>query len=326
MTTPVPADSYYDAPSLIGTGVSEMVQTAGRLGVTWGVKLATVLESTTETSNTVTVVTDGDLVQILTIPLVNRHPVYTGDEEPETFEPGDRVYVLDAPTGPFAISETPTQEFTTTSALFLYDKFDRNSSGGWGYPTYGPQWSPSSGMGVVVGRGEFGNGGEFTTSVNFDPQLDNLSVYLVNVRPSAPVPLTALPSNFFTINARGVPNFASTIPSTISTAYVTYGYDFYSDSGVPYLNNLGSNIDFNDNTSMPILGITDTNTPIDIYMTIISNVINIWAAPTSVGINTTAPQNIQWRSRTDVSGPVSLTWSGSVPLQIGTVVIRGVLA
>lgn len=83
MTTPTPADPAQVAPSLIGTGIDAMVQNAGRLGLTWGLLLATVIDGTNP--NDVTAKCDGDTEGLTMVSMVG------------TLSQGERVYVIQVP-------------------------------------------------------------------------------------------------------------------------------------------------------------------------------------------------------------------------------------
>lgn len=95
MTTPVPADKTQDAPALFSAGVSALVTEAKRLGISWNLTLATVIDETAPT-----VVCDGDSENITVVSMVG------------SLYQDQRVYILQVPpSGNFVVgSLVPSYE------------------------------------------------------------------------------------------------------------------------------------------------------------------------------------------------------------------------
>lgn len=309
MTTSIPADPALDAPTLIGTGIDTMAQTAGRLGLSWGMKLATVVTGNDAASTDVTVLVDGDEAQMLTVPLIKRNPVYGTLETFRPLEAGDRVYVLNTPTGLLAMPVSPDQEVTAVTDLFMFDYFNTPSESGWGSPNYGPSWTATTGSSSVGGFGASIGPGTATVTLGSNPPA-NLSIHLLNVRPAS-----AGSSNTLTIRARGVNIQVQVIFVHLNEAatdirpWITAQATGQETSAV--------------NNRLFVLGSTSATTPIDIFIKVRGSVMNVWSALNSNGINTSAPATFPMFTNFLTSGSFSISnTGGTVPMLIGGIVVR----
>ena len=91
-----------DAPELVGVGVQTLVDDAGRLGLTWQLKLATVTDP-----KPLEAICDGDTVAIGMVSMVGTVPL------------GARVYVMAVPpSGNFIVGQMTAQETGAVTTSF----------------------------------------------------------------------------------------------------------------------------------------------------------------------------------------------------------------
>lgn len=95
MTQIPPPDPSQDAPALFNTGIDAVVQNASRLGLTWEMLIATVIDGSD--SSAVLAVCDGDSVNLTMVSMAG------------TLYEGERVYVIKVPPSGLYIAGRITQ-------------------------------------------------------------------------------------------------------------------------------------------------------------------------------------------------------------------------
>lgn len=108
MTTPVPPDaSVNHVPAVVTAGIQGLVDNAGRLGLTWGMHLATVNDYNSAT-NTAFVVVDGDTQEVAAKSMIG------------TVVQTQRVYVVQVPPGGYFVAGFVGATAAASTGLSIY--------------------------------------------------------------------------------------------------------------------------------------------------------------------------------------------------------------